>query len=86
VSAPWWHLRQNHLSTAHPDSDRQANSALYYIAPSRLRWDTRTRDYRARRITEGKSAGSHPLLEALHRAREIYQIITSPAETQPPGA
>jgi hypothetical protein len=54
VSAPWWHLRQNHLSTAHPDSDRQANSALYYIAPSRLRWDTRTRDYRARRITEGK--------------------------------
>jgi transposase len=35
--------------------DRQANSALYRIALSRLRWDTRTRDYLARRITEGKT-------------------------------
>lgn len=36
--------------------DRQANSALYRIALCRLRWDARTRDYLARRITEGKPA------------------------------
>jgi transposase len=35
--------------------DRQANCALYRIALCRLRWDTRTRDYLARRITEGKT-------------------------------
>jgi transposase len=35
--------------------DRQANSALYRIALSRLRWDTRTRDYLTRRITNGKT-------------------------------
>jgi hypothetical protein len=35
--------------------DRQANSALYRIALCRLRWDPRTRDYLARRITEGKT-------------------------------
>jgi transposase len=35
--------------------DRQANSALYRIAICRLRCDARTRDYLARRITEGKT-------------------------------
>jgi transposase len=35
--------------------DRQANAALYRIALSRLRWDHRTRDYRNRRIAEGKT-------------------------------
>jgi transposase len=35
--------------------DRQANSALYRIALCRLRWDAHTRDYLARRITEGKT-------------------------------
>jgi transposase len=34
--------------------DRQANSALHRIALSRLRWDTPTRNYLTRRITEGK--------------------------------
>ena len=34
--------------------DRQANAALDRIALSCLRWDARTRDYLARRITEGK--------------------------------
>nr|WP_229840050.1 IS110 family transposase [Streptomyces brasiliensis] len=35
--------------------DRQANSALYTIVLARLRWDTRTRDYVERRISEGKT-------------------------------
>jgi transposase len=62
--------------------NRQANSALYRIALSRLRWDTRTRDYLARRITEGKT--HREAIRCLKRyiAREIYRIITSPPETQ----
>jgi transposase len=62
--------------------NRQANSALYRIALSRLRWDTRTRDYLARRITEGKT--HREAIRCLKRyiAREIYRIITFPPETQ----
>jgi transposase len=66
--------------------DRQANSALYRIALCRLRWDARTRDYLARRITEGKT--HREAIRCLKRyiAREIYRIITSPPETQPSAA
>ena len=63
--------------------DRQANSALYRIAPSRLRWDARTRDYLARRITEGKTRREAIRCLKRYIAREIYQIIKSPPETQP---
>jgi transposase len=63
--------------------DRQANSALYRIALSRLRWDTRTRDYLTRRITEGKTRREAIRCLKRYIAREIYQIITSPPETQP---
>ena len=66
--------------------DRQANAALYRIALSRLRWDVRTRDYLARRITEGKT--HREAIRCLKRyiAREMYQILTSPPETQPSAA
>jgi transposase len=63
--------------------DRQANSALYRIALSRLRWDTRTRDYLTRRITEGKTRREAIRCLKRYIAREIYQIITAPPETQP---
>ena len=65
-----------------PGGNRQANSALYRTALSRLRWDTRTRDYLARRITEGKT--HREAIRCLKRyiAREIYRIITSPPQTQ----
>jgi hypothetical protein len=45
-------------------------------------WDTRTRDYLARRITEGKT--HREAIRCLKRyiAHEIYRIITSPPETQ----
>jgi transposase len=66
--------------------DRQANSALYRIALSRLRWDTRTRDYLARRITEGKTRREAIRCLKRYIAREIYRIITSPPETQPSAA
>jgi transposase len=66
--------------------NRQANSALYRIALSRLRWDTRTRDYLARRITEGKTRREAIRCLKRYIAREIYQIITAPPETQPSAA
>ena len=66
--------------------DRQANSALYRIALSRLRWDTRTRDYLARRTTEGKTRREAIRCLKRYIAREIYRIITSPPETQPSAA
>jgi len=66
--------------------DRQANSALYRIALSRLRWDTRTRNYLARRITEGKTRREAIRCLKRYIAREIYQIITAPPETKPSTA
>jgi hypothetical protein len=66
--------------------DRRANSALYRIALSRLRWDARTRDYLARRISEGKTRRETIRCLKRYIAREIYQIITSPPEAEPSGA
>jgi transposase len=61
--------------------DRQANAALSRIAVSRLRWDHRTRDYRNRRIAEGKTP--REVIRCLKRyiARELYQPITKPQPT-----
>ena len=55
--------------------DRQANSALYSIVLSRLRWDTRSRNYIQRRIAEGKT--NREAIRCLKRyvAREIYQLL-----------
>ncbi|MDQ3765389.1 MAG: transposase, partial [Actinomycetota bacterium] len=66
--------------------DRQANAALYRIALSRLRWDARTRDYLARRITEGKTRREAIRCLKRYIAREIYQILTTPPEPQPSAA
>ncbi len=52
--------------------DRQANAALSRITLSRLRWDARTRDYLARRITEGTThREAIRCLQALHRPRDL---------------
>jgi transposase len=66
--------------------DRQANAALYRIVLSRLRWDARTRDYLARRITEGKTRREAIRCLKRYIAREIYQILTTPPEPQPSAA
>ena len=66
--------------------DRQANAALYRIALCRLRWDTRTRDYLTRRITDGKTRREAIRCLKRYIAREIYQIIMSPPETKPSAA
>ena len=67
-------------------TDRRANSTLYRIALSRLRWDARTRDYLARRIAEGKTRREAIRCLKRYIAREIYQIITSPPQAEPSAA
>lgn len=61
--------------------DRQANNALHMIALVRMRYDQRTRDYVARRTTEGMS--KKDILRCLKRfiAREVYKHLTSPSTT-----
>jgi len=57
--------------------DRQANNALHMIAITRLRHDQRTRDYAARRTTEGLS--NKDIIRCLKRyiARETFNALTS---------
>jgi transposase len=58
--------------------NRQANSALYMIVITRLRWCPRTCAYVQRRIAEGLS--KREIIRCLKRyiAREVYQIMTEP--------
>lgn len=56
--------------------DRQAKFPLYTIVLARLRWDTRTRDYVERRISEGKTRREAIRCLKRYIAREIYQTIT----------
>jgi len=55
--------------------NRQANSALWRIAMTRLAHDERTKTYMARRTTDGRS--KREIIRCLKRAiaREIYPII-----------
>jgi transposase len=68
--------------------DRQANSALYTIVLARLRWDTCTRDYVERRVSEGKTRREAIRCLKRYVAREIYQMIVPPRSTvaSPPTA
>jgi transposase len=58
--------------------DRRANSALYTIVLTRLRWNPDTRAYLQRRITEGKTRREAIRCLKRYIARELYQIITKP--------
>jgi len=62
--------------------DRQANSALWTIAMTRLAHDPRTKAYAARRTAEGKT--KKEIIRCLKRyiAREIYKALCRP---QRPG-
>lgn len=57
--------------------NRQANRAVHVIVLSRLKHDQRTRDYRDRRLAEGKS--KRDIIRCLKRAvaREIYRLLTT---------
>ena len=58
--------------------DRQASSALWTIAMTRLAHDPRTKAYAARRTTEGKT--TKEIIRCLKRyiAREIYNALCRP--------
>jgi transposase len=60
--------------------DRQANSALWTIAMTRLAHDPRTKAYAARRTTEGKT--KKEIIRCLKRyiAREIYKALRRPRQ------
>jgi transposase len=66
--------------------DRRANSALYTIVIARLRWNTSTQNYIARRQTEGKTRREAIRCLKRYVAREIYHIITNPTQAKPPTA
>ena len=64
--------------------DRAANSALYIIAISRLRWDPATKAYMARRLSEEQDPQrGHPLHQALHRQRSPHRHHQRPRHLQP---
>jgi transposase len=62
--------------------DRQANSALWRIAVTRLRCDPRTQDYYARRVAAGKTRKE--IIRELKRylAREAYRQLIRPGFLQ----
>jgi len=64
--------------------DRQANNALHMIAVTRLGHDQRTREYAARRTTEGLS--KKDIIRCLKRyiAREAFKALTCPNTPTPP--
>ena len=55
--------------------DRQANAALHRVVIVRLRWHQPTRDYHARRTTEGKTRKE--IIRCLKRyvAREVFAAL-----------
>ena len=64
--------------------DRQANSALWTIAMTRLAHDPRTKAYAARRTTEGKT--NKEIIRCLKRyiARELYKTLCRPQRPRKP--
>jgi hypothetical protein len=76
------------LSIVRTGGDRRANSALYTIVLTRLGRDQCTRDYAAKRSSEGKS--TKEIIRCLKRyvAREVFPLITAalpPATTPNPA-
>jgi transposase len=59
--------------------DRQANSALWRIAIVRLATDPGTRDYVARRQTEGKTKSEAIRCLKRYISREVYNALPTPA-------
>ena len=61
--------------------NRQANSALWRIATTRMRTDAATKDYVTRRQGEGKNRKEIIRCLKRHIAREIYRLLTNPPPT-----
>ena len=61
--------------------NRQANRALWRIATTRMRTDTRTKEYVTRRQAEGKKKREIIRCLKRHIAPQIYRLITNPPPT-----
>ena len=74
---------RTHRHRLNRGGDRGANNALYIVVLGRLRYDSRTRAYAARRTTEGLSKPE--IIRCLKRyvAREIFTILTARAAGDP---
>lgn len=55
--------------------DRAANSALHIITIGRLRTDTRTQEYVAKRVAEGHSKMEAPRCLKRYISREVYTLL-----------
>jgi transposase len=62
--------------------ERRANTALYFIALSRMRWDPRTESYLQRRISEGKTRREALRCVKRYIARELYPLLLNPPNTK----
>jgi transposase len=60
--------------------DRQANAALHRIVIVRLRWHQPTRDYAARRTTEGKTKKEITRCLKRYVAREVFAVLHQTGE------
>ncbi|WP_055420628.1 IS110 family transposase [Streptomyces pactum] len=72
---------RTHRHRLNRGGDRQANRALHTIVLVRMRYDQRTRDYVARRTTEGMT--KKDIVRCLKRfvAREVYRHLPRPQIT-----
>ena len=61
--------------------NRQANSALWRIATTRMRTDAATKEYVTRRQAEGKKKREIIRCLKRHIAREVYRLLTNPPPT-----
>ena len=61
--------------------NRHANNALWRIATTRMRHDPATKEYVARRKSEGKNRKEIIRCLKRHIAREIYRLLTNPPPT-----
>ena len=61
--------------------NRQANSALWRIATTRMRTDARTKEYVKRRRAEGKNKREIIRCLKRHIAPQIYRLLTNPPPT-----
>ncbi len=66
--------------------DRQANAALDRIVLVRLRHDQQTKDYMARRLTEGKSKKEVTRCLKRFAAREVFAVLPKMRETDSANA
>jgi transposase len=64
--------------------DRQANSALYIIVISRLRWHRETQAYMTRRLAQGKTRKEIIRCLKRHIARQVHRAITTDLQAHQP--